>query len=353
MKKSTLLLTCLSLFLFFSLEIRGSNPIVTPMSPVTICIGSCIALSATASGGTPPYTYTWTLSGTPINSPVCPLVTTTYTIIATDNGGLSSAPALVTITVNPPLEVISSASSAVCQGSNVQLNASASGGNGTYTYTWTPSAGLSNPNIPNPVASPTISTTYTVEVSDNCGTPVDSAMTSVNEYPGSTYSLLVDDSICIPDNVYFWLSNSTVPCNVGVWNFGDGSSATSCPPELHTYTVAGNYTVTFTMTDIHGCQSSRSTQVLVHLCTGIKDPDPLSDSFKLYPIPFSGELSLRFEKINQERTVQIYDILGKEVFHSQITEMAADLDLTRLPSGIFFLQVSSGQERILRKISKE
>lgn len=52
----------------------------------------------------------------------------------------------------------------MCPGAQVQLQA-----RGGVSYRWTPETGLSNPGIYNPVASPTQTTTYTVEISDACG----------------------------------------------------------------------------------------------------------------------------------------------------------------------------------------
>jgi gliding motility-associated-like protein len=52
----------------------------------------------------------------------------------------------------------------LCKGDTVQLQAY-----GGETYRWTPQAGLSNPNIANPVVKPDTSTTYTVIVKDKCG----------------------------------------------------------------------------------------------------------------------------------------------------------------------------------------
>jgi len=52
----------------------------------------------------------------------------------------------------------------ICWGGSVQLNAS-----GGTSYSWTPTTGLSDPNIANPVASPTTTTTYTVDIgSEEC-----------------------------------------------------------------------------------------------------------------------------------------------------------------------------------------
>lgn len=51
----------------------------------------------------------------------------------------------------------------ICQGGRIQLNA-----RGGETYSWTPSTGLNNPTIPNPIASPLLTTTYIVTITDKC-----------------------------------------------------------------------------------------------------------------------------------------------------------------------------------------
>ncbi len=49
----------------------------------------------------------------------------------------------------------------IAKGESLQLQA-----NGGVVYEWSPAAGLSNPRIDNPVASPELTTTYTVKVTD-------------------------------------------------------------------------------------------------------------------------------------------------------------------------------------------
>jgi hypothetical protein len=60
-------------------------------------------------------------------------------------------------------------------GTPVQLTATASGGTGAYTYAWTPTEGLDDPTIANPMASPTGFATYTVTVDDGVSQAADSA----------------------------------------------------------------------------------------------------------------------------------------------------------------------------------
>lgn len=70
----------------------------------------------------------------------------------------------VTITVLPVPNVRVGNDTTICQGQSVQLSAS-----GASNYTWTPSTGLSNPNIANPIATPAASTEYIVSGFDNPG----------------------------------------------------------------------------------------------------------------------------------------------------------------------------------------
>lgn len=50
-------------------------------------------------------------------------------------------------------------------------------GYGDYTFQWTPTTGLSNPNIANPIASPNSTTTYTLLVTDAKSCKVESSVT--------------------------------------------------------------------------------------------------------------------------------------------------------------------------------
>jgi len=80
----------------------------------------------------------------------------------------------------------------VCQGGSVQLSAF-----GGATYKWTPAAGLSNPNIANPVASPGVTTDYKVVITGTDGC-VDEATVKVKVY--SVIQAETTVSICPGDS---------------------------------------------------------------------------------------------------------------------------------------------------------
>ncbi|MFI5150212.1 MAG: PKD domain-containing protein [Bacteroidia bacterium] len=239
-----------------------------PLPPLTICISQSQALIAFATGGVPPYTYSWTGPGsTPVTPPVSPVTTTTYTLVVSDSNGCLTNLGTQQVIVNPPVEAGTGNGKLICPGNNAQLTASATGGDNTFTYTWNPGATLSNASIQNPVASPLVTTTYTVIVNDACGTPADSAFVTIRvaaKLPAPVITL--DDSTgCAPLCVNF-NGSSDPPCVSAVWNFGDSLHGTGCGIIKHCYTIPGTYSVTLSVTDSNGCKGSltRPNLILVH-----------------------------------------------------------------------------------------
>ena len=79
----------------------------------------------------------------------------TYTDTITNAAGCDSIITTVLTYTGNPLNAGNNVS--ICIGDSAQLQAT-----GGLTYSWSPTAGLSNPNIANPIAHPTTTTTYTV-----------------------------------------------------------------------------------------------------------------------------------------------------------------------------------------------
>ncbi|HTA81849.1 MAG TPA: PKD domain-containing protein, partial [Bacteroidia bacterium] len=237
--------------------------VATPLAtPATICDGDSSTLSATAIGGTAPYTFTWNTGTTASSINVGPATTTTYTVTTADINNCPGQPVPVVVTVNPPLAVTTGTPAAMCPGSSATVHASASGGNGgPYTYTWTPG----NVNGSSISVSPATSQFYTVTVTDGCTKvpAVDSMLVIVDPLPAVAFTTDTDNG-CYPACIQFTNASTIALGSIKSWNwsFGDGQSAAIKDTD-YCYKTPGQYTVVFTVTSDSGCVSALTQTNLI------------------------------------------------------------------------------------------
>lgn len=130
--------------------------------------------TAGASGGTGAYTYSWSNGqGSQIATG---LAAGSYTVTVIDANGCTQT-GVTTVGQSAGPTANAGADVTIMEGSATSLGAS-----GGLIYAWSPSAGLNNPAIANPTASPTITTTYCVIVTDAGGCS-DSACVTVYVVP--------------------------------------------------------------------------------------------------------------------------------------------------------------------------
>jgi gliding motility-associated-like protein len=129
---------------------------ITPNQKV--CQGESSTITATVTGAK---SYVWSNGATTSSITVTPGSTTTYVVTATD-GCVTKDSATVTV-VLPSLSAC--CDTTIITGDTVTISAY-----GGSSYVWTPNTSLSCSTCPNPIASPTVTTTYTVVSTDsnNC-----------------------------------------------------------------------------------------------------------------------------------------------------------------------------------------
>ena len=154
-----------------------------------ICLDDITELggSPTANGSNFPYQYEWSpaesLDDPNVANPIAnPSETTIYQLIAWA-GNCKADTAEVTVSVQLPPEITLTADTTIGAGDAIQLQAS-----GGRFYQWKPERGLSDATIANPIANPTRTTTYTVEVLDSLGCLAEKEMT-----------IFVDNQLFIPN----------------------------------------------------------------------------------------------------------------------------------------------------------
>jgi gliding motility-associated-like protein len=227
-------------------------------TPDTICIGNQAILLANATGGIPPYNYQWTNGDNAKQYIVSPSLTTTYTASVTDVNGCLSSPAEVLVAVHPALKPFVTTPDTICAGSSTSLFASSTGGNGgPYTFNW--NTGDSTNAI---TVHPPTTTIYSVDVADQCGSPVTTAMVTVNVFPNLNVDFRQDVYTgCQPLKVWFH-DGSNQDGRTYDWNFGDGQTGGTKDP-MHEFTEPGIYNVTLTLITPSGCTKQRSKPATV------------------------------------------------------------------------------------------
>ncbi|MBM3410332.1 MAG: T9SS type A sorting domain-containing protein, partial [Bacteroidetes bacterium] len=239
-------------------------PLPTPtVSPTTtICSGSSATLNALGGTGSQPYEWrigslSGSVVGTSSSLTVSPVVNTTYYVMVRNSLGCTKADSVRVIVLPVPI-VQASPDISVCQGSSVTLNAT-----GASTYFWSPSTGLNSVTLPNPVATPAITTQYVV---------VGISVTGCVSRDTVVVSILPRPTVIVANATATFCSNSTTGAQLEVTTPTSGVSYLWSPstgldnPMSRTPIARPTATTTYvvTVTDaITGCTSTGSVLVYV------------------------------------------------------------------------------------------
>ena len=237
----------------------------TPNSPE---MNSAVTFTATVSGGTEPYAFSWNFGdGTsatvnPASHAYASTGSFTVTITVSDaNGAAANHSQVVTVAASPTVSLTYGPSSPEAN-SPITFTASTTGGAGPFAFSW--AFGDGGTSKANPV-SHTYSTAGSFNVIVTV-TDADGAVASSSQTITTARALTVSfaESPATPEvgqSVSFTVtSTGGVGSVTFTWTFGDGSSVTT-NPATHVYTLSGSFTVSVTAVDSNRV-SVTSSQIL-------------------------------------------------------------------------------------------
>lgn len=249
------------------------QPVVNAGPDKTIPFGTSTQLTGSASSESMPVSVDWQPIAK-IASPNNQLIVhttnlyanTEFTLHASDNAGCEANDQVWVYLSGSALMVAPSAElSVICAGDATTLHANASGGSGNYTYSWSPSIGLNSTTSPDVVASPPVTTTYTVTVNDGYNTVSGQVTVEViptpqaynvsggGEFCAGTNGVTINLSNSEPGVEYFLLLNGN-PLNA-TQIFGNGGALA-----WNNINTPGTYGV---MAQKSGCPGSMNGSALV------------------------------------------------------------------------------------------
>lgn len=227
---------------------------ITPATP-QICKGDSITL--TASGGT---SYQWSTGETTVSIKVAPDNNTTYSVVAFENGCVSS-PQFITVEVtNKPVGLLSG-DLEVCPGDNSVLTAS-----GGTSYQWSvPGAGSGSSLTVTNINQPTVVSVSPV-VSGCVGDPI-SVTINNHEKPIANFTPTTE----CEGNTTSFSDLSTISSGALVlwnWNFQDpvtgNNNISTLKEPTHVFSDAGTFQVELVVTSSEGCKDTVARPVNVN-----------------------------------------------------------------------------------------
>ncbi len=196
------------------------------------------SITATASGGTAGYSFSWNNGQATANA--TGLTAGTYTVTTTDSKGCT-ATATFTVTQPTALVVNGSATTATCGASNGTATATGSGGTAGYTYSW-------NNGQLTQTATGLGAGTYTVTVTDNKGCTKTFSI-AVNNAGSPTAGISTKTNVlCFGGNNGSATATATGGTGTLTYSWSNGQTGASA-----TGLTAGTYTIT--VTDQNGCSA--------------------------------------------------------------------------------------------------
>jgi len=167
--------------------------------------------------------------------------------------------------------------------------------NGGTTYSWLPIDGLSDPAIANPVASPSVTTVYTVTISEldlDGNTCASTKTLTIDVNP----EVLADFNPVIQpcSNTFDFGNLSSGPVNNWSWDFGDSNVSSDQNP-THTYAGNGDYTVTLVVESAQGCNDTVFIPVKININPDTIGPGAVFCADSISPVPLFASGGVTYE----------------------------------------------------------
>jgi uncharacterized delta-60 repeat protein len=304
-------------------------PAITASGPTTFCVGGSVTLTSAASAD-----YQWSTSVNDTLQSITVNTSGTYTVMITDTNGCSASSSQ-TVTVNALPTVDAGFNDSTCLSTNVNLAAG-----GAFSYVWHPGISLSDSTIINPVAGPVVSTTYTVVGTSAAGCVNSDTVrvTIINNPPVPVITRGSDTLYSTPASSYQWYYGTTAIAGA------TGSY----------YILDTNGTFYVEVFNSFGCSTSSAPITVVGIGINEATSQLLLNAF---PNPATNDLTLEVDLLQADKIkINLFSLSGQSVYTEEINgsgKFVKEIDFKNYSKGIYYLQITTSDEVITKKIVKQ
>lgn len=326
------------------------TPTITPSVTNVKCNGeSTGSINIATSGGTTPFSYSWTGPGgyTSTQKDIAGIKAGQYQLILTANGGCKDT---VDVTVNEPptISVNAGPDTALCIGENISLYTNSTGGVGTLSYSWT------GPNSFNSTSSSTsISNAGYVNTGDYVIIVKDANNCTMND----TVTVQVDSIPKIDSMLVMLLSNNTYAfslvnprfINSVSWSFGDGKNG-NAQTLSHTYVNYGVFNVRLIISN--QCGNDTFEKYIPVWPTTLNQTNKPAPSIEVYPNPAMQDVNISIDRTSIINKVTITTMEGKIVYiNDTYNSSSVRLNTSTYPAGLYIIQVETNSGKYKQRLN--
>lgn len=260
---------CMNMVQVIVTEIPGMIGNIVNQTNVTCNSANDGMIQVNVIQGTPPYSYSWDNS-TSITNIANDLYVGAHTVTVTDangciitiNGVLTEPPSLNITFITPDTQI--------CPEDNILLEVTGTGGSSAYTFTWSQNGNVIGIGDQITVDPTVTNTTYCVELSELCGSPVDNECTLIY-FPTPIIPSAIPDEVekCVP-GFYEFTNTSTNGGEIATtyWDFGTQTNVMMEPGNdsiSMLFNGIGVYTLNMTITSVYGCVYEDSVHSIIEV----------------------------------------------------------------------------------------
>ena len=192
-----------------------------------------------------------------------------------------------------------SGDASICYGDGARIWAT-----GGDVYAWTPARGLSSDSVAAPYASPRLTTSYIVKVSDTSRCSAFDTVT-VLVRDSLLRAAFAGPSVACPRDIVQLLDSSVGKITSWRWDLGNGMVFDGRTPPPQTYPRLGNYTIRLVVADSSGCADTATLALQsVPNCfiavPGAFSPNGDGVNDYLYPLDAYKATALQFRVYNRQ-----------------------------------------------------
>jgi photosystem II stability/assembly factor-like uncharacterized protein len=341
---------------------RNLDELTNPDKPdaiagaVSPCAGSVETFSVTNAPGV---SYTWQVpddwtivSGNGTNAITVTVGNSTglVMVIPSNNFGIGPSQYVMVspVIVSEVTVRIEADQNNVCEGNPITFTSTTTNGGSQPIYNWFVNNNAAGDNSATFSYIPVNNDVVTLVFTSNASCLIENPITSntvtaiINPIPEVSWTGLLPDSLCI--------NHLPVTLSGGLPS-GGTYSGTGITGEIFDPALAGTgeHLLTYTFSDANNCTNSASVILKVNTCLGIEE---LETDVTIFPNPASDNITITLPDHRVIDEIVIFNMMGIKVLENYSVNATGSVTLSihDIPSGKYFIRITTSNETIVRSI---